>query len=189
MKIKYHLLKEEKNTQARLGKIETNYGTYETPMFMPVGTQATVKTMSPEELKDCRAGIILANTYHLWLNKFANNVMRFSPLFEVDYLEQKTGDITPYIQFSGYSYKRNKYHIDIQASIVEDEWNIETFWVSFAFDNEKRFDYPEELISLLEGLDFTRSEVDNSYEWNSPSEESIYKKLEMVTDGLLNICK
>lgn len=128
-------------------------------------------------------------TYHLWLNKFANNVMRFSPLFEVYYLEQKTGDVTPYIQFSGYSYKRNKYHIDIQASIVEDEWNIETFWVSFAFDNEKRFDYPEELISLLEGLDFTRSEVDNSYEWNSPSEESIYKKLEMVTDGLLNLCK
>ena len=67
MKIKYHLLKEEKNSQARLGKIETNYGTYETPMFMPVGTQATVKTMSPEELKDCGAGIILANTYHLWL--------------------------------------------------------------------------------------------------------------------------
>ena len=36
-------------------------------MFMPVGTQATVKTLSPEELKACDAGIILANTYHLWL--------------------------------------------------------------------------------------------------------------------------
>ena len=67
MKVKYHLLKKEKNTKARLGKIETNYGTYETPMFMPVGTQATVKTLSPEEVKECKAGIILANTYHLWL--------------------------------------------------------------------------------------------------------------------------
>ena len=67
MKIKYNLIKEEKNTKARLGTIETNYGTYETPMFMPVGTQATVKTMSPEELKMCGSGIILANTYHLWL--------------------------------------------------------------------------------------------------------------------------
>ena len=67
MKIKYTLLKEEKNTKARLGKIETNYGTYETPMFMPVGTQATVKTLSPEELKEVHAGIILSNTYHLWL--------------------------------------------------------------------------------------------------------------------------
>ena len=67
MKIKYNLLKTEKDTMARLGIIETNYGTYETPMFMPVGTEATVKTLSVEELKDCKAGIILSNTYHLWL--------------------------------------------------------------------------------------------------------------------------
>ena len=67
MKVKYDLIKKEKNTGARLGKIHTNYGTFDTPMFMPVGTQATVKTMSPEELKANNAGIILANTYHLWL--------------------------------------------------------------------------------------------------------------------------
>ena len=67
MKIKYTLLKKEAHTEARLGTIKTNYGEYETPMFMPVGTQATVKTLSPEELKDMDAGIILANTYHLWL--------------------------------------------------------------------------------------------------------------------------
>lgn len=67
MKIKYHLLKEEKDTHARLGTIETNYGTFETPMFMPVGTEATVKTLSVEELKGVHAGIILSNTYHLWL--------------------------------------------------------------------------------------------------------------------------
>ncbi len=67
MKIKYTLLKEEKNTKARYGKIKTNYGEYETPMFMPVGTLATVKTLSPEELKEVNAGIILSNTYHLWL--------------------------------------------------------------------------------------------------------------------------
>ena len=67
MKIKYDLLHEEKNTKARLGKIHTNYGTYDTPMFMPVGTQATVKTLAPEELKEAKAGIILSNTYHLWL--------------------------------------------------------------------------------------------------------------------------
>ena len=67
MKIKYSLLKEDRDTFARLGKIKTNYGTFETPMFMPVGTAATVKTLSVEELKDLNAGIILANTYHLWL--------------------------------------------------------------------------------------------------------------------------
>jgi len=67
MKIKYNLLHKDEKTMARYGTIETNYGTYETPMFMPVGTNATVKTLSVEELKDINAGIILANTYHLWL--------------------------------------------------------------------------------------------------------------------------
>ena len=67
MKVKYELKHKEKNTEARLGIIHTNYGSYETPMFMPVGTQATVKTLSPEELHDVNAGIILSNTYHLWL--------------------------------------------------------------------------------------------------------------------------
>ncbi len=67
MKVNYQLKKCEKNTKARLGSLETNYGTYETPMFMPVGTQATVKTLSPEEVRDVHAGVILANTYHLWL--------------------------------------------------------------------------------------------------------------------------
>ncbi len=67
MKIKYELLKKDDKTKARYGKIHTNYGTYETPMFMPVGTRATVKSLSKEELIDAHCGIILANTYHLWL--------------------------------------------------------------------------------------------------------------------------
>ena len=67
MKIKYNLLHKDKNTRARLGTLETNYGVYDTPMFMPVGTQATVKTLSPEELKEVNSAVILANTYHLWL--------------------------------------------------------------------------------------------------------------------------
>ena len=67
MKVKYNLIHKDENSLARFGTIETNYGTYETPMFMPVGTKATVKLLTPEELYDAHAGIILANTYHLWL--------------------------------------------------------------------------------------------------------------------------
>ena len=67
MKLQFELLKKEAKTGARLGKITYHGQEYETPMFMPVGTQATVKTLSPEEVKDTNAGIILANTYHLWL--------------------------------------------------------------------------------------------------------------------------
>lgn len=56
-----------KQTGARYGILHTPHGDYETPMFMPVGTLATVKHLSPEELVEINSGIILANTYHLWL--------------------------------------------------------------------------------------------------------------------------
>ncbi|MBB5149117.1 MULTISPECIES: tRNA guanosine(34) transglycosylase Tgt [Ureibacillus] len=65
--IRYEHIKTCKQSGARLGIVHTPHGSFETPAFMPVGTQATVKTMSPEELKEMGAGIILSNTYHLWL--------------------------------------------------------------------------------------------------------------------------
>lgn len=58
---------EDKETHARVGLLHTPHGVFETPMFMPVGTLATVKTLSPEELYDMGAQVILANTYHLHL--------------------------------------------------------------------------------------------------------------------------
>ncbi len=67
MGIKFELFHQEKDTSARLGKLTTRYGEIETPIFMPVGTQATVKSLTPEELKEIGAQIILANTYHLYL--------------------------------------------------------------------------------------------------------------------------
>jgi queuine tRNA-ribosyltransferase len=65
--IRYELIKTCKQTGARLGRVHTPHGSFDTPAFMPVGTLATVKTMSPEDLKEMGAGIILSNTYHLWL--------------------------------------------------------------------------------------------------------------------------
>ena len=66
--IEYELIHECKQTGARRGRIHTPHGTIETPVFMPVGTQATVKSMTPEELKEeVKAQIILSNTYHLYL--------------------------------------------------------------------------------------------------------------------------
>lgn len=56
-----------KQSDARTGILHTPHGDVETPMFMPVGTQATVKFVSPEELKNLGSGVVLANTYHLWL--------------------------------------------------------------------------------------------------------------------------
>ena len=66
--ITYELLHECKQTGARRGVVHTQHGDIQTPVFMPVGTQATVKAMTPEELKEeVGAEIILSNTYHLYL--------------------------------------------------------------------------------------------------------------------------
>ena len=65
--ITYELLHEDKNSGARRGVVHTPHGDIQTPVFMPVGTQATVKSMTPEEVKGLGAQIILSNTYHLYL--------------------------------------------------------------------------------------------------------------------------
>lgn len=67
MAIRYEHIKSCKQSGARLGRVHTPHGVIETPAFMPVGTQATVKTLAPEELKQMDAHIILSNTYHLFL--------------------------------------------------------------------------------------------------------------------------
>ena len=63
--VRYEHIKTCKQSGARLGRGHTPHGSFETPVFMPVGTQAPVKGMSPDELKELEANIILSNTYHL----------------------------------------------------------------------------------------------------------------------------
>lgn len=67
MNFKFDLLKKGSETRARLGKFQTSHGTVNTPVFMPVGTQGTVKALTPETLTAVGAEIILGNTYHLYL--------------------------------------------------------------------------------------------------------------------------
>ena len=61
----FEILARDPNTAARLGRLHTAHGVVETPVFMPVGTQATVKCMTPDELRELQVQIILSNTYHL----------------------------------------------------------------------------------------------------------------------------
>ena len=67
MGFQFDVFKKSKESKARTGRITTSRGTIDTPIFMPVGTQATVKSMTPEELKEIQAQIILSNTYHLYM--------------------------------------------------------------------------------------------------------------------------
>lgn len=63
----FKLIKKAGDSRARLGRVITPRGAIDTPAFMPVGTQATVKALSPRELEECGAQIILSNAYHLFL--------------------------------------------------------------------------------------------------------------------------
>ncbi len=76
--MKFSLLKTDGH--ARRGRLELTHGTIETPIFMPVGTYGSVKAMSPTELKDIDAQIILGNTFHLWLRPGLDIVRKFGGL-------------------------------------------------------------------------------------------------------------
>ena len=78
----FKLIKEDKKSEARLAKVSTEHGEIETPIFMPVGTQATVKAMTSRELKEINSQIILANTYHLYLRPGDELIKRAGGLHE-----------------------------------------------------------------------------------------------------------
>ncbi len=72
----FHITRTDSGSAARIGQLTTSHGVFSTPIFMPVGTQATVKAMTPGMLAEVGAGIILSNTYHLYLRPGADIVER-----------------------------------------------------------------------------------------------------------------
>ena len=82
------ILHVDKHCKARYGLLHTPHGVVELPMFMPVGTQATVKMLSPEELKAMGSGVVLANTYHLALRPGEDIV-------------QKAGGVQKFMNYDG----------------------------------------------------------------------------------------
>lgn len=78
--MEFKLIKKCSETSARLGLIKTDYGDVETPVFLPVGTQGAVKTISFEELKEIGVQILLANTYHLYLKPGIEVIKRLGGL-------------------------------------------------------------------------------------------------------------
>lgn len=169
MKIKYNLLKNEKNSSARLGTIETNYGVYETPMFMPVGTRATVKCLSPNEIKDIKAGIILSNTYHLWLrpgedliekagglHKFMNYngpILTDSGGFQVFSLARKKDISEEGVKF--------KSHIDGTNLFLTPEKSIE---IQNKLDSDIAMSF-DECIPYPATYDYVKNSVERTLRW------------------------
>ena len=129
----YELLHEDKNCGARYGVIHTPHGDVYTPMFMPVGTLATVKYISPEELYEIGSQVILSNTYHCWLRPGENVVNNAGGLHT--FMNYKRPMLTDSGGFQVFSLSDNrkiseegvkfKSHLDGSALFLSPEKSIE----------------------------------------------------------------
>ncbi len=82
MGISFNVTAESSTTKARIGRLKTPHGEIETPVFMPVGSKAAVRTMTPDELKQAGATMILSNAYHLYLRPGTELLKKFGGLHE-----------------------------------------------------------------------------------------------------------
>lgn len=155
MKIKYEL--KNNSGRARYGILHTNYGSYETPMFMPVGTLATVKTLSPEELKELGSGVILSNTYHLWLRPGEDIVNKAGGLHK--FMNWNGPILTDSGGFQVFSLAKNK-----KKDIVE-----EGVYFKSHLDGKKLFLTPELSIQIQNKLD---SDIAMSFDECPPASAS-----------------
>ena len=146
MKVTYKLLHQDKTTGARYGKLiftapDGSTQEYETPMFMPVGTQATVKTLSPEQVKATKPGIILANTYHLWLRPGENIVKKAGGLHQ--FMNWHGPILTDSGGYQVFSLAHNK-----KKDITEEGVHFKS-----ELDGSKLFLTPEKSIEIQNKLD------------------------------------
>lgn len=128
----------DKQTGARAGLLHTPHGSFETPMFMPVGTQATVKGISPRELKEMGAGVVLANTYHLWMRPGEDLVEEAGGLHE--FMQWDRGILTDSGGFQVFSLAKPK---DINEDGVHFRSHI---------DGSKQFLTPEKSMAIQQAL-------------------------------------
>ncbi len=137
---------DDKTTEARTGVLNTAHGKIETPVFMPVGTKATVKTLSPEEIKKTKSQIILANTYHLYLRPGHETVNKMGGLHK--WMNWDGPILTDSGGFQVFSLAANK-----RGSIkpLVKIYNEGVEFISY-IDGSKHFFTPEKAIQIQHAL-------------------------------------
>ncbi len=186
--ITYRLIKKEKHTGARLGEITTPHGTFRTPIFMPVGTQATVKTIAPEELDDMGATIILANTYHLWLRPGEDIVKEAGGLHK--FMNWNHGILTDSGGFQVFSLAKNR-DITEKGVTFKNELNGSKMFLSpekaIQIENDLG---PDIMMSLdecppfFESYDYVKKSVERTSRW---AERGLKAHRNPETQGLFGI--
>ena len=130
--------KEDSQTHARTGVVQTTHGTFETPVFMPVGTQGTVKALTPRDLKEAGAEIILGNTYHLYIRPGIDIIRQFNGLHRF------MGWDAPILTDSG-GYQ--VFSLSRLRKITEEGVRFHSH-----FDGKEIFLTPESVIDIQEGI-------------------------------------
>ena len=167
--IKYELKHIDAATGARAGILHTPHGSFETPLFMPVGTQASVKTVSPEELRELGAGIILSNTYHLFLRPGADLIAEAGDLHK--FMHWDRGILTDSGGFQVFSLGAMRKitedgvtfrsHIDGSKQFLSPEISIEV-QMKLGSDIAMAFD---ECIPYPADYEYAKQSTDRTHRW------------------------
>ncbi len=189
MTVTYELIHKDKLTGARAGILHTPHGDFLTPIFMPVGTQATVKTLSPEELDELGAGIILSNTYHLFLRPGADLIQKHGGLHK--FMHWNKGILTDSGGFQVFSLGALRKiseegvtfnsHIDGSKKFLSPEISIET-QIKLGADIIMAFD---ECIPYPATYDYTKISTERTHRW---AERSL-RAATSESQGIFGICQ
>ena len=187
--IKYELIHKDAVTGARAGILHTPHGSFPTPIFMPVGTQATVKSVSPNELEELGAGIILSNTYHLFLRPGAELVKKAGGLHK--FMNWSRGILTDSGGFQVFSLGELRKisedgvtfrsHLDGAKKFLSPEISIET-QMALGSDIAMAFD---ECIPYPADYDYAKKSTERTHRW---AERSL-KAEKLPTQGVFGIAQ
>ncbi|MEN2359759.1 tRNA guanosine(34) transglycosylase Tgt [Levilactobacillus brevis] len=187
--IKYRLIKTEKHTGARLGELITPHGTFTTPMFMPVGTQAAIKgAISPEELDEMGSQVILTNTYHLWLQPGPDLVQEAGGLHK--FMNWDKGILTDSGGFQVFSLAKHR-KLTEEGVHFRNELNGDRLFLSpeKAIDIQNKLG-PDIMMSLdecppfFESYDYVKHSVERTSRW---AERGLRAHANPATQGLFGI--
>jgi len=125
-------------------------------------------------------------TYHLWREKFESEDVSFEGFYK-EYSWQKRADISPHISVKNFKYNQNRYNIEIYAAVDQNS-DFDYFELTFGFNNEKKFDYPDEVFEILKSLNFMNKDDEvNYFVWHCKSENSAFNKVKALVESLLKL--
>jgi len=136
--LKFEILAKDPGCQARAGLVTTSHGTFETPVFMPVGTQATVKSVLPRDLEEIGAKILLSNSYHLYIRPGIDIIKKCGGLHR--FMGWKGSILTDSGGFQVFSLSRLR-------TITEEGVRFQSH-----VDGKEIFLTPESVVEIQEGL-------------------------------------